>query len=620
MKISKSSSCVFFLILMLNSGFVRAVPATGYINKDIPPNVNFFLHANGDWVRNVNSGRAGCFSQEFEKEYQSYIEQCVTGKLPDNNVSKLYTSLMDKDKKEAARLIRSKIWSIIDSTPSISKIPGLIAILNQYGVKNFLDISAVVAPDYDKKWVARVNKTRSIFPMPSNQIVIQDFKLLNETIDDTVANTIRSINDDIADINGPAREDTYKNFYKSGVAKIMNEKGWADYISYSDLNSSKEEVVKIFVDDGSNPPATLPKYLDSFNGVLKKYTIEQWRAYFKYGVLLKYKVTLEDITPEVARNTILQILGDNIEYGDLNSACFEKYVNDHKQKIEDIFNNIKIAYSKAIDNASWMSTATKANANKKLASMQIMIGFSPNYLFSPNRVYSPNYANINYMDPVNNLISIYSQTYKDMLKKLGDLEFGMQMTFIHKSNLIYVPLMMIFNPVYYETDTPAINYGTIGFGIAHEISHAFDDLGRQYNARGEPTPLTSVSEDKNLTKIQQRLTVQYQTLNPDASLQTIREDIADNLGLWMAHTAWQNLSQGRPPEPMFNGIPAGKLFFYGFAHMLRFNTCEDTIHSTDELRTNVPLKNYSGFHNAFGISNGKMYLPQAEQINFSAIP
>ena len=162
----------------------------------------------------------------------------------------------------------------------------------------------------------------------------------------------------------------------------------------------------------------------------------------------------------------------------------------------------------------------------------------------------------------------------------------------------------------------AVNYGGIGAVIGHEISHGFDDSGRQFDGSGNLRDWWKAADAERFKVRTRALVAQFaacrvlddQPLNGEL---TLGENIADLSGLAIAYRAYQLSLQGRPP-PVIGGDSAAQRFFYGWAQVWRRKYRDDNLrlrlsidpHSPSEFRANEPASNIDAFYDAFGLRPG----------------
>ena len=206
-------------------------------------------------------------------------------------------------------------------------------------------------------------------------------------------------------------------------------------------------------------------------------------------------------------------------------------------------------------------------------------------------------------------------------------------------NEIVFPAAILQPPFFDATADDAVNFGSFGAVVGHEMTHGFDDQGRQYDAKGN---LADWWEAADAEEYERRVAVQVEQAGKievygkmlNGKL-TCGENIADLGGLKLAHKALMaKLAEDGgevavaadcgPGGPRINGLTPEQRFFLAWAQVWRENTSEEHAlkmvtldpHGPNEYRTNGPLANMPEFHKAFGVKEGdKMYIPKAESVD-----
>ena len=307
----------------------------------------------------------------------------------------------------------------------------------------------------------------------------------------------------------------------------------------------------------------------------------------------------------------------------------EKYFTaDAKAKIDALVRNLLAAMGKRIDTADWMTAATKTEARAKLASFNPKIGYPDTWR---------DYAKLRVVagDAVGNVDRAVAFEYDRDLAKLGApldrAEWFMAPTVV---NAYYNPPMnelvfpaAILQPPFFDPDAdPAVNYGGIGAVIGHEISHGFDDQGRQYDAKGVLRDWWTTADGKAFDARAARLVEQYNGYEPLPGSRvngklTLGENIADIAGLQIAYDAWK-LSLGGKPAPVIDGMTGDQRFFLGYAQAWRGKRRDaaklaqltSDPHSPDAERTKT-VRNMDEWYSAFAVKPGeKLFLAQQDRV------
>lgn len=193
-------------------------------------------------------------------------------------------------------------------------------------------------------------------------------------------------------------------------------------------------------------------------------------------------------------------------------------------------------------------------------------------------------------------------------------------------NEIVFPAGILQYPFFSEDADDAVNYGGIGAVIGHEMTHGFDDQGRQYDADGNLHDWWTPEDAKQFTEKAGVVINQFNNYTVLDSTHvngqlTLGENLADLGGLTIAYEAFKKTKQGQSNEKI-DGFTPDQRFFLSWAQVWRANTRPEEIasrivtdpHSPNEWRCNGPLSNMTEFYNAFGIKEGdKMFRPVNER-------
>ncbi|MFI4978903.1 MAG: M13-type metalloendopeptidase, partial [Nevskiales bacterium] len=300
---------------------------------------------------------------------------------------------------------------------------------------------------------------------------------------------------------------------------------------------------------------------------------------------------------------------------------------------DELVKNVLAAYKADIDTLDWMSPETKQKAQDKLAKFTPKIGYPVKW-----RDYST--LQITKGDLIGDMVRAQSFEYQRNVDKQGKPidrdEWGMTPQTINayynpEMNEIVFPAAILQPPFFNPKADDAVNYGSIGGVIGHEISHGFDDQGSQYDVNGKllspPGWFTQADLDKFKAKTH-ALVEQYSAYEPIAGYHvngelTLGENIADNSGMAIAYKAYK-LSLGGKDAPTIDGLTGDQRFYGGWAQVWRGKARDNDImvriktdpHSPQAVRGTVPEMNQPSFYEAFGVKEGdKMYLPPEKRVS-----
>ncbi len=311
----------------------------------------------------------------------------------------------------------------------------------------------------------------------------------------------------------------------------------------------------------------------------------------------------------------------------LGEAVGQVYVKRYfpaadKDRMLALVNNLLAAYKTSIDGLSWMTPATKAQAQDKLSKYMIKIAYPDTW-----RDYGK--LEVRAGEALGNDIRAAQfewQRKAAMASKPVDRRDWLMTPqtvnayYNPTMNEIVFPAAILQPPFYNPKADDAVNYGAIGAVIGHEISHGFDDQGSQFDGNGALRNWWTDEDRKAFDAIGARLVAQYDSYEPIPGKHvngklTLGENIADLSGLQIAYKAYLR-SLGGKPAPVIDGYTGEQRFFMGWAQAWRQKTREEreltllTVdpHSPPAFRANGAVVNHDGFHEAFKTREGdKMY-------------
>lgn len=325
----------------------------------------------------------------------------------------------------------------------------------------------------------------------------------------------------------------------------------------------------------------------------------------------------------------------------MGEAIGELYVAKYfpessKQKMLDLVENLRGALGTHIDNLTWMSDSTKANARRKLAAFTVKIGYPDKW---------KDYSTLE-IDESKSLYDNFKQVQKwnkdDILSKWGKpvdkTEWGMTPQTVNAyynpmANEIVFPAAILQAPFFDPEATDAENYGGIGVVIGHEMTHGFDDQGRIFDADGNLKEWWTAEDAEAFNALAKQLVAQFDSVEIAPGVHangqyTLGENIADQGGLRVSRTALLNAlaKQGIDPkseEAKVAGMTPEQLFYMNYAYIWannardeeKLNLTSSDPHSLAENRVNVTLRNIEPFFEAFGIKEGdKLYRAPEDRV------
>ena len=318
--------------------------------------------------------------------------------------------------------------------------------------------------------------------------------------------------------------------------------------------------------------------------------------------------------------------------GMLGEAVGRVYVARHfppdaKAKIDALVSELKVSLNRRIDGLEWMSADTKAKAHAKLARFTVKIAYPDAW-----RDYAK--LEISADDLAGDVRRSSEFEWRRELARIDGpvdkREWDMTPQTVNAyynptNNEIVFPAAILQPPFFDPRADAAANYGGIGAVIGHEMTHGFDDQGRQYDGSGKLTDWWTKADAERFTASTQTLGAQFDTYSPYAGVHvngalTMGENIADLGGILVALDAYHLSLHGRP-TPVIDGLSGDQRFFLSYAQSWQGKEREDSVrqqlasdpHSPDKYRVNGVVRNVDAWYAAFAVKSGEtLYLqPQA---------
>ncbi|MBV6417952.1 MAG: Neutral endopeptidase [Steroidobacteraceae bacterium] len=389
-----------------------------------------------------------------------------------------------------------------------------------------------------------------------------------------------------------------------------------------------------------------PTFVQAFARLLTDTPVSTWREYFFFQLLdvsapylaAPFATAHFDFHGKALQGVQEQPArwkrGVELLDAEVGQLVGKEYVARHfrpesKAEIRALVANLLRAFDESIDTLGWMSPATRAAAKVKLGKFSVKVGY-------PDKWQDYSALTIARDDLYGNVLRATEYEFARDLAKLGApidrSEWHMTPQTV---NAYYNPAMneivfpaAILQPPYFDPAVDsAVNYGAIGGVIGHEISHGFDDSGRQYDGDGNLRDWWTAGDAARFKALADRLVAQYdaytvldgQHLNGRL---TLGENIGDLSGLAVAYRAYQLSLAGRP-APVIDGFTGEQRFFLGWSQSWRWKYRDNNLrmrlvadpHSPAQFRVNGVVTNMDAFYAAFGVDVGdKLYRAPADRV------
>ncbi len=661
---------VFFLLLLMFWGCSKTakqtMPPLDPQNMDLTtnPGGNFYQYANGNWIKNNpipdEYSRFGAFEFLIEENYtalQTILEgsaknqKAKKGSL-EQKIGDYFATAMDTVAIEEAGLEPLKA-----EFTKIAAIKTREDILNQVARMHSKALFPLfqIFPEQDQKntemvivylWQGGLGLTDRDYYLSDDgrskelrteyiKHLVKMFQLMG---DDSLsaqksADTVFKFEKRLAKASNTRLEnrDPQKTFNKMNLQKLesVSDYNWPSYFKLIGLSEPNEVNV------------AQPVFFTEIGRMIDDVPVDDWKTYLRwdlinetadylssdfvnqnfnfYGTVLSGQKVLQTRWKRMLRAT----------NGALGEAVGQLYVEKYfppaaKKRMVELVMNLKYALGERIKKLDWMSDETKQKALAKLEKMSVKIGYPDKWRDYTN-------LEVNRDSFVENVLRANEFNFKYELDKIGKpvdrTEWHM---FPQTVNAYYHPLLneivfpaAILQPPFFNMAADdAVNYGSIGVVIGHEMTHGFDDQGRQFDLNGELNDWWTAEDNERFKARSQKLVDQFDafsvfdSLHVDGKL-TLGENIADLGGLNIALTAYNKSLENKPQPAPIDNFTNYQRYFLGYAQLWRQNTrdkelmrrLKEDVHSPGRFRVNGPLVNMSEFYAAFDIKPGdKMYL------------
>jgi len=650
--------------------------AFGSIDHSVKPGDDFFRYANGEWIRRTeippDRAAVGVFDQLEDlsnKRTADLIAEIAKSNPPagsgERKVADLYNSYMDEaaieqkglapirlhleaiaqihDKRELARALGETLRADEDALNNTNfHSDNLFGMWVAPGFNDsehytpYLLQGGIELPDRDYYLSdsESMRKVREQYLMHISAML----KLAGFSDTDARAKRIFDLEHAIAESHRSLadNDDIHKadnTWMRADFAAKAPGLDWAEYFRGAGLNNVDHFIVwqpEAFKAE-SALVASVP--LETWKDWLASHEIENYGSVLpkafaqeNFGFYGKGLSGTEQQRPRWQRGVFVvnDLLGDIV--GQVYAQRY--FPPEAKAQAQVMVANIIAAYRKRIEALTWMNPATKAEAEAKLSTLYVGIGYPETWHDYSNFEVKPD-------DLFGNIwrgnLAAYQRQVARLGKPVDKKEWSMTPQTVNAVNL---PLQNALNfpaailqPPFYDPQAPAaVNYGAIGAVIGHEISHTFDTEGSTFDSKGQLRNWWTAEDLKQFQAATARLAAQYDAYKPFPDLalngkQTLAENIADVAGIAAAYDGYHASLSGAA-APSQDGLSGDQQFFIAFAQNYAAKTREAALrqevatdsHSPDEYRAST-VRNIDAWYNAFNVQPGeKLYLAPADRV------
>jgi len=631
------------------------------MDRSVDPCTDFYHYACGAWIKKnpipPDQARWEVYSKLTEDNERFLWGILVEASKPsagrnlvETEIGDYFAACMDQPAEEKAGI--APLQPELDAIAALHSIRDLPAYLGRQHLaiagdgmlfgfgsnQDFEDSSRVIAfadagglglpdRDYYTKTDAKSQETRQKYV----EHVQHMFELLGETpaLAKAHAQTVMSIETELAkaSLTRVEKRDPYKLFHKMTPAQFQALTPSFHWDAY--FKSSQ-------VPDTSVINVSEPAYFKEVQTLLRAHKLEDWKAYLRWHLVhskasflpaafdnanfdfySKYLHGVEQMAPRWKR--CVRRLDDDLGEALGQEFVAKTFAPSTKQSALKMTKEVEASMESEIKQLPWMGAETKQRALEKLHGIVNKIGYPDKW-----RDYSSiKIARDDYFGNVERATMFESRRELAKIGKPVDrTEWQMTPPTVNayydpQMNDINFPAGVLQPPLFDPKMDDAPNYGNTGATIGHELTHGFDDEGRQYDAKGDLKNWWTKSDGDEFDKRAKCVSDQYSqyTVIDDIKINgklTLGEDLADLGGTWLAYLAWKSETKDQDLQPM-DGFTPDQRFFIGMAQWAcgderpeskRANAITNE-HSPDEYRINGVVSNMPEFGKAFACRVGQ---------------
>ena len=625
------------------------------------PGTNFFLYANGGWMKTAvipddHSGWGSFYTlyQENLQKLKGILEESAKAnaakgsaeqKVGDYFASGMDTLAIEKIGAEPLKPVLAKI----DAVKDYKQLMELVAELNADGEDYLMGFyvgadeknstmnigglyqSGTSLPEkdyYTRKDSSSVAARNALVAFAEKMFTLTGMEAAAAK---KQAESVLALETEIAKSHRTPVElrDPQANYNKTSVADLEKSSpnlNWANFFAKMNIKPDSINVGQ-------------PAYYVALSKLLASQPIEAWKTKLKFEYISSNASLLSKSFADASfeynrvfsgkkkdssrwKKMVSRVDGGLGEL--LGQIYVQKYFNETaKQRMDELVNNLQKAFGARIEKLDWMSDSTKQRALTKLNTFLKKIGY-------PSKWKNYDDVTIDKTTFFANAKNVRAHGQKEMLAKFGKpvdrTEWGMSPPTVNAyynptNNEIVFPAGILQFPFFDAGADDAINYGAIGMVIGHEMTHGFDDQGSQYDEKGNMKNWWKKEDGEKFKAKTGGVVKQYNNftvlndLHVNGEL-TLGENLADIGGLAIAYDAFKLAQKGKDTSKI-DGFTPDQRFFLGYAQVWRLKNREEILrtrintdpHSPEMFRINGPAYNFGPFYTAFKIKeDAKMYI------------
>lgn len=640
------------------------------MDTTVAPGTDFYQYACGGWIQNnplkPEYARFGTFDQlreDNQEQLRTLIEEVSHTREEGNEIVRkigwLYSMGLDSVKlnEDGYNPVKDQLTSIhriatkADLTCQVAALhkEGIFPFFALYvdadeknSLMNIVQLYQSGIGMGDRDYYLHDDEGTQKIQQAYREFIYQLFALIGNSPEQAEAavEAVMKIETGIAQISfsREERRDSQKNYNKVPVGEFKAQSDFLDWDMYFE---------EMGLGDVEELDAKQYRFYEGLHNLLKNLSYEEQKNYLAFHLLRNAAPYLSDSFVHVhfdfygktmsgreeqqprwkrSLNTVNEALSEAV--GQMYVAKY--FPASSKEKMLTLVNNLQEALSERIDGLEWMSEETKAKAQEKLTTFIVKIGYPDTWRdYSDLQIKNDSYwANVRRSN-------MFEMAYmlQDAGKPVDRSRWYMSPQTVNAyynptTNEICFPAAILQPPFFNPDADDVVNYGAIGVVIGHEMTHGFDDQGRNYDKDGNLTDWWTEEDASKFTERADKLVKQYDdimvldTVHANGRF-TLGENIADQGGLQVSFQAYKNSLKDKEAPALIDGFTGDQRFYLGYATLWAQNIRPEEIlrltkldpHSLGKWRVNAAIRNLESFYEAFDITAGEpMWMDPADRV------
>ncbi len=629
-------------------------PAIPPVSPTVDPGRDFYRHVNAAWHSHTSIPRyAGSYgvSEEIERIVQEELLQLIHGLPTSHPLSLLSKSVLQKGVQKNNIKDLQRFLNSFDCMRDSEDVARKIGELNR--IQSRSPLIFTVAPDTFRSTVCRVYIYEPMLGLPSkhyyegSQRILLHYgsllKKLGTAFDIRDLEKVVSIEQKIIPVLTEGTGSPSESYESKSIVEMEREWKAIPWRTLLLAWGMPTDLIR-----SSTFVITNTHYVDLVNKLFNSYDLPTWRIWLQSYAVLSfmeylpapfdnwhfglYGHLLRGNTQKSPQYLVMLRVLQTMATQSLSFAYVQQYIPESiKTEATSMVHRLKTATANRIRSLPWMVPATKKIAIEKVRSMRFRVAYASEWYdefagitVDPERLLQ-NIWNLNKNDTVR-MIDTLGEGCGNPGGKWEDGAFEVNAYYYPDRNQLVIPAGMLRSPFFDLKRSVAWNYGGIGAAIGHEITHAFDEEGKNYDVHGSYKEWWTATDNKQYIEMTHALIdlfdgQEYEGGKVDGTL-TLSENIADLGGISIALSALQDYLHEKKTSPA-GKKKAYKDFFISYAVSWRNKDRPQKakqalfmdVHAPAHLRVNLIVRQFKEFYEAFEIAEGDPgWIPEGERI------